>query len=90
MKHSTFLPILEEGGNQEYDRNLVYQVSKKFRELNKVHYSNISEKVAQCKEELHQLQRYLSLNHTDEEARRKEKDISIKYVHLSMAEESFY
>lgn len=62
----------------------MYKVSKKlkslkknFRELNREHYSNISRRVAKCKEGIYQIQKFLSQNHTDEMARRKENELRV-------------
>ncbi|XP_059626612.1 uncharacterized protein LOC132269441 [Cornus florida] len=58
--------------------------------LNKASFSDISARIAACREELSLCQRSLDLNPNDDSLRLNENELSSKFTELSLAEELFY
>lgn len=96
MRHASFKEILKDSWLSPAEgsvRSTLYIKLKRLktvlRDFNKNFYSGISTKVAHAREELTQFQSHCSQNPCDLVLTELERDLYLKFIDLSLAEESF-
>jgi len=97
MDHEEFMPVVKKVWDQNSGGCLMYQLCCKLRKLkqelklfNKTHFSNISDRVKNAKDEMDKAQQAMHTAHGNTTLCMRERDVVRNYASTVRAEESFF